>query len=166
MTHRFHTPGGAPRAVAMLAAIATLFVAVAASNIAPASATTSHTRTDEICQTQTMAITNAKVYTVCLTATDTYNGTTASGYVSGVNCNIYLPTGAGWFCDSQAHGSYRTSSGVWEDWLNFRVSYISPLVIYNVHYSSCIYLRVDTKPNGSTSFQNFANKNLPIGTHC
>jgi hypothetical protein len=55
---------------------------------------------------------------------------------------------------------------VWEDWLNYRVSYVSPLVIYNLHFSNCIYLRVDTKPNGTTTFQNFAVKNRPIGSRC
>ncbi len=163
MTHR--TPNAISRTTRILATLAALTtMLVMTANVTAASASSS--RTDRVCQTQTMAITNADVYQVCLTATDSWNGSQATGYVSGLSCNIYLPTGAGWFCDSQAHGSYRESNGTWEDWLNFRVSYVSPFVLYDLHYSNCIYLRVDTQPNGHTTFQNFANKNLPIGSRC
>jgi len=106
------------------------------------------------------------VYSVRLTATDSWNGSGASGYVSGVSCNINYPTGAGNFCNGYWYGSYRYSNGVWEDWLTFRVSYISPFALFRVAYSTCVYLRVDTYPSGYTTYQNFANKNLSLGHSC
>jgi hypothetical protein len=91
MTHHLHlTLGRRSRAAASFAAIAALFLALA-TNVTAANATT-NTRSDRICQTQTMAVTNASVYQVCLTATDSFNDAQASGYVAGATCNIYLPT--------------------------------------------------------------------------
>jgi hypothetical protein len=127
---------------------------------------TTYSRTTAVQQTQTTAITNWSVYAVRLTATDSWNESSASGYVWGASCNVFLPTGAGYFCNGFSKGSYRSSNGVWEDWLNYRVSYISPLLGYEAAFSNCVYLRVDTRPNGSTTYQSFASMDLPFGHSC
>ncbi len=124
------------------------------------------TRSLTVCDNQKTAVTNWDVYQVCLTGTDSFNGSQSSGYVSSSTCQVFLPTGAGLVCDGFTRGSYRTSAEIWEDWLNYRVSYISPYFPFRASYSDCVYLRVDTAPNGATTTQNFANRTLPWGTVC
>ena len=85
-----------------------------------------------------------------------------SGYVSGVSCTVHLPTGVGWSCVAYTKGSYlRSQLGAWEDWLNYKLYYLG-----NVQMQACAYLRVDTRPSGSTSYQGFITQGLPLGTNC
>jgi hypothetical protein len=141
--------------------------AVVCAVAAPADAAIAGTRTDRVCQTQSAAPFNAAVYTVCLTAQSSWNGASTSGYVSGTYCNIYLPTGAGWMCSTEHHGAFWNSAiGAWEEYLNYKLIYLSPVFSYQVHYANCIYLRVDTRPSGVTTYQNFAVKNLPTSANC
>jgi len=145
-------------------ATAAAIVCTAAS---PAGAATSGTRSDRVCQTQTAAPVNAAVYTVCLSAQSSWNGVSASGYVSGTYCNVYLPTGAGWMCSTERHGAYWNAAiGAWEEWLNYKLIYLSPVFSYQVHYANCIYLRVDTRSSGVTTYQSFAVKNLSTSVNC
>jgi hypothetical protein len=146
---------------ALVAAFAASVVGVLTA--APLDARAATSRTVRVCSTKTVGITGWSVYTVCLTAADSYDGLHATGYVAGVSCNVYMPTGAGWACQSYGKGSYwNASRGAWEDWLNFALVYRGS----NVAYQNCVYLRVDTKPSGSTSYQDFTNQVLPIGTAC
>ena len=134
---------------------------------APSDARAATSRTVRTCSTKTTPFTGWSVYAVCLTATDSWDGSRASGYVAGVSCSVYLPTGAGWSCRTYARGSYwNASRGAWEDWLNYALVYRSPDPALPIAYQNCVYVRVDTKPNGSTSYQDFTNQGLPIGTPC
>jgi len=145
-------------AATLLASTATAAVFVPT----PANAATATTRTVRVCHTQTLWIFNADVYTVCLTARDTYDGSHVTGY-AGTYCNVYLPTGVGWWCSTQRSGSYwNAARGAWEDWVNYRLEYASPDHVG----ADCIYLRVDTKPTGATSYQNFANTTLVPWVTC
>ncbi len=124
-------------------------------------------QTGDNCDTHTLAVGGASVYTVCMKATDSYNGIAVSGYVSSAACNVNLPTGVGWACKSSQRGAYWNSSlHAWEDWLNYKLVFISPWVPVGVYYANCVYLRVDTRPNGYTTYQSFEVPNLPSGTTC
>ncbi len=119
------------------------------------------------CDTRTLAGIGASVYRVCMKATDSYNGVAVTGYVSSASCNINFPTGVGWACKGFTRGSYWNSSlHAWEDWLNYKLVYVSPDVRVGVYYANCVYLRVDTRPNGYTTYQNFEVPNLASGTTC
>lgn len=117
-----------------------------------------------VCNTQTAAITNWQVYKVCLTGMSSYNGNSVSGSVAGVDCSIFAPTGSalGYFCDAhvpsgRSWGSYwNRKLGAQEIWFNQRVNRISPLPPYSEDFSNCVYLRIDTWPDGRISYQNFA----------
>ena len=153
------------RRIYMCLVVASAAVGVLAAGQSSALAATS--RTTQYCTTKTTAVTGWSVYAVCLTANDSYDGSRATGYVAGAYCNVYLPTGAGWACRSYTKGSYWNAGiGAWEDWLNFAVVYVSPFLTYRVSYQNCVYVRIDTRPNGSTSYQAFTNQNLPVGTTC
>lgn len=144
------------------AAVLASAVALAAICVAGASAAT--TRATSTCTTRTTALTGWSVYRVCLTASDSFDGVHVSGYVSGVSCTVYLPTGAGWGCGAYTRGSYwNVARAAWEDWLNFRLTYTN---IAGGTMLSCVYLRVDTKPSGSTSYQASTTNGLPIGASC
>ncbi|MDX6512010.1 MAG: hypothetical protein QOE36_1514 [Gaiellaceae bacterium] len=148
-----------------IAAAATAAATLAVS--APAAQAATASRTIQYCTTKTAALTGWSVYRVCLTANDSWDGSRVNGYVAGLNCNVFLPTGAGWACRWETHGSYwNAAAGAHEDWLNFALVYISPFLGYQVYYQNCVYVRIDTKPSGATSFKAFTNQNLPIGTHC
>ena len=143
----------------------TAATALAAAAIAavPAVAPAATTRTARTCLTRTTAVTGWQVYTVCLTATDSFDATHASGYVAGVSCQVHLPTGAGWSCGPFRAGSYwNAARGAWEDWLNYALVFRSPAT----SMQSCAYLRVDTRPGGATSYQQFITGPLAIGTAC
>jgi hypothetical protein len=135
---------------------------------------TTHTQTRTVCSTQTTALTNWQVYRVCLTGASSYNGRAASGYVAAVACNIFAPTGSalGYFCDShvpqgRSWGSYWNARlGAREVWMNQRVNRISPLPPYSEDFSNCVYLRIDTWPNGRISSQNFARVDKGFLAHC
>jgi hypothetical protein len=145
-------------AACTLAAVAAAVLAVAAP------AANAAVRTNGHCSTRQMALTGWSIYRVCLTAVDTYTGSWVSGYVSGVSCQVYLPTGAGWSCRSYAKGSYWDGArGYWEDWLNFALVYTGPS---GTAFQNCVYLRIDTTPNGVTTYQDFTNQLLPVGTRC
>ncbi len=132
------------------------------------------TQTRTVCSTQTTAVTNWQVYKVCLTATSSYNGSAVSGSVAAVACNIFAPTGSalGYFCDShvpqgRSWGSYWNAKlGAREVWMNQRVNRISPYPPYNKDFSNCVYLRIDTWPNGRISYQNFARVDRDYLAHC
>jgi hypothetical protein len=139
-----------------------------ASNTGGHSAPVTRTNQIQLCHSQFTA-TNWEVYKVCLTSVDSFNGSQVSGFVSSVSCYIDSPTGVGNVCTKvYSHGSYWVSSrGYWEDWLNWRVDYISPFpFLQSLDHTDCVYLRVDTPPNGQPSYQNFANTNLRTGTSC
>jgi hypothetical protein len=156
----------ARRLAGVVIALATTAVVVGAGAV-PAGAATGGTRTDRVCQTQTAAGLSASVYTVCLTAQSSWNGASAAGYVAGTYCNVSLPTGAGWMCGTERHGAYWNGSlGAWEEWLNYKLIYLSPVFSYQVHYANCVYLRVDTRPSGYTTYQSFAVKNLSTSATC
>jgi heme A synthase len=144
------------------AAIFAATVAMAAVCVTAASAAT--TRSTSTCTTRTTAVTGWSVYRVCLIASDSFDGLHVSGYVSGVSCTVFLPTGAGWGCGAHTKGSYWNSAkSAWEDWLNFRLVYTN---IAGGTMLSCVYLRVDTKPSGSTAYQSSTTVGLPIGASC
>jgi hypothetical protein len=111
------------------------------------------------CTSQKMALFGAEVFNVCLVTTDSYNGSSVSGFVNGPTCNIDYPTGLGYTCHRNDGVNYRQNSywdathGYWEDWLNYRVSYIDPLPPYT-SFVDCVYLRVDTTPWGYTTYNN------------
>jgi hypothetical protein len=129
--------------------------------MAPASAATSGTFGR--CHTQTNPF-GASIYNVCLSGESSWDGSHAAGYVKSVYCNVSLPTGIGWSCNYRTYGAYWNSSiGAWEEWLNFRLNYVLPFLVY---HSDCVYLRIDTRPNGYTTYQDFANRGLPIFTNC
>jgi hypothetical protein len=135
------------------------------STSTPTPTPATHTVTRTVCNTQTAAITNWQVYKVCLTGTSSYDGSSASSSVAGVYCNIFAPTGSalGYFCDAhvptgRSWGSYLNRRlGAREVWLNQRVNRLSPLPPYDEDFSNCVYLRIDTWPNGHISYQNFAS---------
>jgi hypothetical protein len=135
---------------------------------------TTHTQTRTVCSTQTTALTNWQVYKVCLTGTSSYNGSAVSGSVAGVACSVFAPTGSalGYFCDShvpqgRSWGSYWNARlGAREVWMNQRVNRISPYPPYSEDFSNCVYLRIDTWPNGRISSQNFARVDRDYLAHC
>lgn len=143
-------------------------VLAAAAAIAAVCATASSaatTRSTSTCTTRTTAVTGWNVYRVCLTVSDSFDGLHVSGYVSGVSCTVFLPTGAGWGCGAYTKGSYWSSArSAWEDWLNFRLVYTN--IAGGTMLLSCVYLRVDTKPSGSTAYQASTTNGLPIGASC
>ena len=117
------------------------------------SARTPQSLTREVCRTQSGPFGNE--YQVCLTGTNSYNGQAASGYVASVGCQTFLPQGLAYACmhgTGQQQGGYRTSSGVWEDWLNQAVLFIDPVTPYRT-WTECVYLRIDTSPNGTTTLR-------------
>jgi hypothetical protein len=142
-------------------------VLVVGTGAVPAGAATAGSRTDAVCQTQNATGLTASVYAVCLTARSSWNGAAASGYVAGTYCNVDLPTGAGWMCGTERHGAFWNAGlGAWEEWLNYKLVYVSPVFVYQVHYANCVYLRVDTRPSGYTTYQSFAVKNLSTSVTC
>jgi hypothetical protein len=108
----------------------------------------------------------ASVYTVCLTSYDWWTGTSVDGLVRQRSCNIDVPMG--YVCLRSTYGSYWNSAlGAHEDWLNFSVGYILPIVGLSFTSKDCVYLRIDTKPNGELlPPQAFIVKNLSVGTTC
>lgn len=122
-----------------------------------------------ICTTQTAALTGWKVYKVCLSSIVSSNGSTVSGHVTSVSCSVFAPTGSalGYYCDRHARswGDYWNAKlGAWEDWYNQRVGRIPPYPPYGQAFVNCVYLRVDTYPNGHTTYQNFTNANRNFWT--
>ncbi len=115
---------------------------------------TVHTREAKVCHTQTMAGTGWQVFMVCLTADDSSNGSAVTGFVRAATCDIYFPVDT---CGSFTKGSYFNSSlGTWEDWLNYQVDeQVASVLAEGEPVKTCVYLRVDTRPDGSTSYQNF-----------
>lgn len=140
---------------------------VAAASLAVAPSAMAGTRSDKVCQTI------SGVYQVCLSGASSYNGHSASGYVSGVSCETLAPGEfAGYFCGSgvpqgRNWGAYYNSQlGAWEEWLNQEVNYLSPLAIYSEKNTTCVYLRIDVRPNGQATYQNFRRTMLPFLTQC
>ena len=111
---------------------------------------------------------------MCLAGTSSYDGTSVSSSVAGVDCNISAPTGSalGYFCDAhvpsgRAWGSYwNRKLGAREIWFNQRVNRISPLPPYNEDFSNCVYLRIDTWPDGRVSYQSFARVDRSYLAQC
>jgi hypothetical protein len=124
-------------------------------------------RTHQNCIHRTLAVLGgASVYTVCLTAYDWWTGTSVDGQVRQRSCNIDVPMG--YVCLSNTYGQYWNSKlGAHEDWLNFSVGYIFPILGLSFTSKDCVYLRVDTKPNGDLlPDQKLIVKNLSVGTTC
>jgi hypothetical protein len=143
---------------------AALAAATAVAIVGSTTAAAASTRTTTTCTTRTAAVTGWSVYRVCLTATDSFDGARASGYVSGVSCSLYQPTAVGWRCASYTKGSYWNSAkAAWEDWLNFRLMYTN---IAGWSTQSCVYLRIDTRVNGVASFQASTTDELKVGASC
>jgi hypothetical protein len=112
---------------------------------------TPQTRTFTFCLTQTMAITDVKVYQVCETATDSYDGKHITGGVIATGCNIYFPIN---YCGVSRHGSYWNASlHAWEDWVNYVIeapvasilSFESPEHVAAEDEVHCVFLRIDTQ---------------------
>ena len=144
----------------------TILVALAASIavgalVPQAASAATTTRTVNSCTRQTMAGIGATVYTICLKAQYSYNGSAATGQVAGTSCEVSYPTGVGYACAGHTQGQYWNSQlGAWEEWLNYKVNWFSYYVIYNRRFQNCVYLRVDTKPNGYTTYRNSSNNSM------
>jgi hypothetical protein len=108
-------------------------------------ATQSRTAKKCLTKTQSTSFGTSSLYTVCLSAWDVWDGLNVSGHVAGYSCAI---SSSQYDCYSARRGSYWYSSlGAWEDWLNYEI--VGPADV------ECVYLRVDTKPTGATSYQSF-----------
>jgi hypothetical protein len=121
-------------------------------------------RTSKTCESRKSPLTGTALYTVCLTTYDWWTGTSVQGQVRGESCS-YVPMG--FACRANTYGQYWNSSiGAWEDWLNYAVVYISPVVGLPISFQDCVYLRVDTKPDGSPPTLQHFHVQTSIGTHC
>ena len=147
--------------VAVALATATFGVVAAPGSTAQASGL--WTRTASVC-----SYTSASV---CLTSSDSYNRIGwVGGHVTSSWCNA-SGYGAGNSCSSVGSGSYWAASrGYWEDWTTRSVNVYPGCGLGNHCWfgpsQTCVYLRIDTRPSGYTTFQAFTNQGLAIGTRC
>jgi hypothetical protein len=132
-------------ALAATGAATTLGLVSGATMALPASAATV-TRQAHVCYSP-----DPGYRQVCLYTVDSYNGAGASGYVSKAICNPGADAWDWYICGPFSKGSYWTGS-MWEDWLNYKVTFVNSELWSG---TNCIYLRVDTRPNGFTTYQDF-----------
>jgi hypothetical protein len=98
------------------------------------------------------------VWKACMYSTVWHNGTYA-----GVLSPSSLVSGCAgvdnWTCPSVRQGSYLMANRVNEDWVNQVVEHkgATPSIFPNYNEYYCWYLRVDTSPNGSVSYQTISS---------
>ena len=103
-----------------------------------------------------------------MTSVDSFlQGRVVSGQVTNVNCN----SSAGYTCVVPAarRGSFWLSPGVWEDWVNLRFDFTSPVpdpATLGLDHTECFYMRIDSSTLTNQVQRAFVTYELPsfLGT--